>query len=246
MSLVNIIKLSATPSTNTYLKDLAKTCFLKDYTVVVTSKQTKGRGQVDAQWCSQPNNSLTLSVFKRFEGLHISQQWCVSMAVSLAVFNTLKHFKIPEISIKWPNDIMSRSKKCCGILIENMVKGDLIDASVIGIGINVNEKQFKDLPLASSLRLASGNSFDISLVLEVLLLQLKIQLTRVENQDFEAIFNSYNQDLFRLDTVAVFSTNTKVPFNAILRGVTKSGLLVLEDETSQRDTYSLKEIKYHF
>ena len=86
MSLVNIIKLSATPSTNTYLKDLAKTCFLKDYTVVVTSKQTKGRGQVDAQWHSQPNNSLTLSVFNRFEGLKILQQWSVSMPGSLAVF----------------------------------------------------------------------------------------------------------------------------------------------------------------
>ena len=141
---------------------------------------------------------------------------------------------------------MSRSKKCCGILIENTVKGTHLDSSIIGIGINVNENQFKDLPLASSLRLATGNSFDISLVLEVLLQQLKIQLTRVDNQDFEAIFNSYNQDLFRLDTVAVFSTNTKVPFNAILRGVTKSGLLVLEDEASQRDTYNLKEIKYHF
>ena len=246
MSLVNIIKLSATPSTNTYLKDLAKTCFLKDYTVVVTSKQTKGRGQVDAQWHSQPNNSLTLSVFKRFEGLQISQQWYVSMAVSLAVFYTLRHLKIPEISIKWPNDIMSRNKKCCGILIENTAKGTHLDSAIIGIGINVNEMQFKELPLASSLRLATGNYFDISLVLEVLLQQLKIQLTRVDNQDFEAIFNSYNQNLFRLDIVAVFSTNTKVPFNAILRGVTKSGLLVLEDETSQRDTYSLKEIKYHF
>ena len=246
MSLVNIIKLSATPSTNTYLKDLAKTCFLKDYTVVVTSRQTKGRGQVDAQWYSQPNNSLTLSVFKRFDGLQISQQWYVSMAVSLAVFNTLKHFKIPEISIKWPNDIMSRSKKCCGILIENTVKGDLIDASIIGIGINVNEKQFKDLPLASSLRLASGNSFDVSLILEMLLQQLKIQLTRLDNQDFESIFNSYNKDLFRLDTVAVYSTKGSQPFNAILRGVTKSGLLILENEASHQKNYNLKEIKFHF
>ena len=246
MSLVNIIKLSATPSTNTYLKDLAKTCFLKDYTVVVTSRQTKGRGQVDAQWYSQPNNSLTLSVFKRFEGLHISQQWYVSMAVSLAVFNTLKHFKIPEISIKWPNDIMSRSKKCCGILIENTVKGDLIDASIIGIGINVNEKQFKDLPLASSLRLATGNYFDVSLILEMLLQQLKIQLTRLDNQDFESIFNSYNKDLFRLDTVAVYSTKGSQPFNAILRGVTKSGLLILENEASHQKNYNLKEIKFHF
>ena len=246
MSSVNIIKLSATPSTNTYLKDLSKTCFLKDYTVVVTSRQTKGRGQVDTQWYSQPNNSLTLSVFKRFDGLQVSQQWYVSMAVSLAVFNTLKHFKIPEISIKWPNDIMSRSKKCCGILIENTVKGDLIETSIIGVGINVNEKQFKDLPLASSLRLASGNYFDVSLVLKILLQELKIQLTRLENQDFDAIFNSYNQVLFRLNAVAVYSANTAPAFNAILRGVTTSGLLVLENDSSKRDTYNFKEIKYHF
>ena len=246
MSYFNMIKLDATASSNDWLKEklLSGSCI--DGQVVWVKNQTKGRGQVDAQWHSQPNNSLTLSVFKRFEGLQISQQWYVSMAVSLAVFYTLKHLKIPEISIKWPNDIMSRSKKCCVILIENTIKGTHLDSAIIGIGINVNENQFKDLPLASSLRLASGNSFDISLVLEVLLLQLKIQLTRLDNQDFEAIFNSYNQDLFRLDTVAVFSTNTKVPFNAILRGVTKSGLLVLENEASQRDTYNLKEIKYHF
>jgi BirA family biotin operon repressor/biotin-[acetyl-CoA-carboxylase] ligase len=121
-----------------------------------------------------------------------------------------------------------------------------LDVSIIGVGINVNEVQFKDLPLASSLRLATGNSFDVSLVLGLLLQQLKIQLTRLENQEFEAIFNSYNQKLFRLDTVAVYSNNTTRPFNAILRGVTKSGLLVLEDDSSQRDTYNLKEIKYHF
>ena len=246
MSLVNIIKLNATSSTNTYLKDLAKTCFLKDYTVVVTQRQTKGRGQVDALWHSQPNNSLTLSVFKRFNGLQISQQWYVSMAVSLAVFSTLRHFKIPEISIKWPNDIMSRSKKCCGILIENTIKGNLIDASVIGVGINVNEKQFKDLPLASSLRLATGNYFDISLVRKILLQQLEIELTRLENGDFESIFSSYNQKLYRLDTVAVYSSKTLPAFNAILRGVTKRGLLVLENDFSKRETYNLKEIKYHF
>ena len=246
MSLVNIIKLNATSSTNTYLKDLAKTCFLKDYTVVVTQRQTKGRGQVDALWHSQPNNSLTLSVFKRFDGLQISQQWYVSMAVSLAVFSTLRHFKIPEISIKWPNDIMSRSKKCCGILIENTIKGNLIDASVIGVGINVNEKQFKDLPMASSLRLATGNYFDVSLVCKTLLQQLEIELTRLENGDFEAIFNSYNQKLFRLDTVAVYSSNALPAFNAILRGVTKRGLLVLENDSSKRKTYNLKEIKYNF
>ena len=100
--------------------------------------------------------------------------------------------------------------------------------------------------MASSLRLATGNYFDISLVLKILLQELEIELTRLENQDFEAIFNSYNKRLFRLDAVAVYSTKTAPAFNAILRGVTTSGLLVLENDSSRRDTYNLKEIKYHF
>lgn len=245
MSHVNIIKLNATPSTNTYLKDLSKTCFLSDYTVVVCSHQTKGRGQVGAQWYSQPNNSLTLSIFKRFKELHLSQQWYVSMAVSLAVFKTFESLKIPQTRIKWPNDIMSRSKKCCGMLIENTVSGQYIEASIIGIGINVNENQFKDLPLAGSLRLATGNYFDISFVLDLLLQQLKKELTRVENQDFEAIFASYNQKLFKLETVAVYSTKNRPAFNAILKGVSKSGLLILEDENSQLHNFGFKDIRYH-
>ena len=148
--------------------------------MVVTSRQTKGRGQVDAQWCSQPNNSLTLSVFKRFEGLHISHQWYVSMAVSLAVFNTLKHFKIPEISIKWPNDIMSRSKKMAGILIENQIKQGNVVSSIIGLGINVNEEKFESLPQATSMLLATGNKYDLNEVLQSVIEEILIQLNKIE------------------------------------------------------------------
>lgn len=246
MSLVNIIKLSATPSTNTYLKDLAKTCSLKDFTVVVAARQTKGRGQFGAQWQSQPNNSLTLSVFKRFSAVEVSQQWYISMAVSMAVSEMLKSLKIPEITIKWPNDIMSRGKKCCGILIENTVKGTLLDTSIIGIGLNVNENQFTDLPNATSMKLSHGNSFDVSQVCRLLLDHLQGQLIRLENLEYEYIYNAYNLQLFRLDTVTVFKTIGGSPFNAILKGVTREGLLLLENEANQINTYHLKEIVYCF
>jgi BirA family biotin operon repressor/biotin-[acetyl-CoA-carboxylase] ligase len=246
LSPVNIIKLSATPSTNTYLKVLAKTCVLKDYTIVVTDSQTKGRGQLEALWQSQPNNSLTLSVFKRFNALPVSQQWYVSMAVSLGVSEMLKTLKIPETSIKWPNDIMSRGKKCCGILIENTVKRNLLDTSVIGIGLNVNEHQFKNLPQATSMYLATEKYFDVSEVLSVLLGCLQKQLKRIENQDFKSISQEYNRQLFRLNTVAVFSKKSGPPFNAMIKGVTKEGLLMLENEAEQLETFNLKEIKYCF
>ena len=69
-----------------------------------------------------------------------------------------------------------------------------------------------------------------------MLQQLEIELTRLENGDFESIFSSYNQNLFRLDTVAVYSSKTYAAFNAILRGVTNSGLLILENDASPEDT----------
>lgn len=243
---MKIIKLNATPSTNSYLKDLAKTCALEDSTVVLTNKQTNGRGQLESHWQSQPNNSLTFSVFKRFKNISISQQWYVSMAVALSISEMLESLKIPEIRIKWPNDIMSRGKKCCGILIENTTRGSVLDTSIIGIGLNVNEQHFEDLPNATSMQLSSGQVFNISEVLALLLKQLEIQLNRLENGAFSAVFDDYNRTLFKRDKVAVFSTKNKGPFNAMIKGVTKEGLLLLENEAEILETFNLKELKYHF
>lgn len=246
MSSVNIIKLSATPSTNSYLKELAKTCVLSDGTVVITDRQTKGRGQFEAHWQSQPSNSLTFSFFKRFKSLAISKHWYVSMAVSLAVSEMLVFQKIPEITIKWPNDIMSRGKKCCGILIENSARGTRLDTSVIGIGLNVNEQSFTGLPNATSMHLSSGQMFKISEVLNMLLENIELRLLQIERQEFDAIFEAYNQNLFRLNKIAVFSTKEKESFNAIIKRVTEHGLLVLENERKQESLFNLKEIQYCF
>ena len=169
---MNIIKLNAIDSTNSYLINLSKEVKLEDPTIVITNKQTKGRGQHGTSWQSVPQQSLLFSMFKRFEDLPSNKISSITYAVSLGVENALKKCKIPNIVIKWPNDIMSRSKKMAGILIENQIKQGNVVSSVIGLGINVNEEKFKSLPQATSMFLATGNKFDLNEVLQLSLIHI--------------------------------------------------------------------------
>ena len=96
---MNIIKLNAIGSTNSYLVDLSKRSVLDDFTVVIANQQTKGRGQQGAVWQSVANKSLTFSVFKAFEHLSINQVSSIAFAVSLGLLKTLDKYQIPDISI---------------------------------------------------------------------------------------------------------------------------------------------------
>ena len=83
------------------------------------------------------------------------------MLFSLFIINTLNSLKIPDLNIKWPNDILSGDKKICGILNELKVKGDKIDNIIIGFGLNVNQVNFQNLPNASSLKLINNINYDL-------------------------------------------------------------------------------------
>ncbi|TFG78733.1 MAG: biotin--[acetyl-CoA-carboxylase] ligase, partial [Flavobacteriales bacterium] len=149
---MRIVKLNAIDSTNCYLKGLMQTEALEDFTVVVANQQNSGRGQMGSKWTSEPGKNLIMSVLKIFNDLPAEQQFSLNVCVSLAVFDTLKSLEIPKLSIKWPNDILSGNLKIGGILIENSLLGTQIRSAIIGLGLNVNQTDFVDLPNASSLK----------------------------------------------------------------------------------------------
>ena len=159
---MRIVKLNAIDSTNSYLKELSTTESLDDYTAVLAKNQTKGRGQLGAIWNSKESKNLTFSVFKDFSSYKFGVPFYISLVTALALLKTLESFGIPRLTVKWPNDILSADKKICGILIENVIKQNNINASIIGIGLNVNQLVFDNLPRASSLKLISGKHFDIT------------------------------------------------------------------------------------
>jgi len=243
---VDIIKLNAIDSTNSYLLNLSRAVHLEDPTIVITNNQTKGRGQHGTSWQSVPQQSLLFSVFKRFEDLPSNKIPNITYAVSLGLENAFKKYKIPNITIKWPNDIMSRSKKMAGILIENQIKQGNVVSSVIGLGINVNEKKFKSLPQATSMLLTTGNKFDLNEVLQLVIEEILIQLTKLDKGDYADLKIKYETSLFRKDMISVFEVKDGYRFNGKIKGVNEIGKIVIENENEILNSYQLKEIKMLF
>ena len=140
---MQIIKLDATDSTNTYLKKLMHSKKLEDFTIVAANQQLNGRGQMGTKWESEPGKNLTFSVLKNFKNYQIQEQFLLNIITSLAVYNTLKNLFIPDLRVKWPNDIMSGNFKICGILIENNLKNNGIQSSIIGYWIKCQSTRIR-------------------------------------------------------------------------------------------------------
>lgn len=242
---MQIIKLNAIASTNTYLKQLAKQISIEDETVLVTDHQKKGRGQLQNKWHSQPGKSLTFSVYKRFEDLFVGSQFVISMVVSLAVKHFLNDLGVPAVQIKWPNDIMAGGKKCGGILIENELRGDTLQASIIGIGLNVNEKTFQNLPNATSLYLETNVMFDLALLLSKLSKAIIDNLNNMNKVPLDAVKIKYEEDLYLLGVSKVFKTSQGTFFQGKITGILYTGELCVVREDGDVILYNNKEIIYN-
>ncbi len=238
-----LVKLDATDSTNQYLKDLALRQTLEDFTVVVTQKQHKGKGQLGNVWQSEPGMNLTASVLKKFDNFKVSDQFLLNIRTSLVIYEVLESYGVPELRIKWPNDILSGTSKICGILIENVLIGDRIKSSVIGIGLNVNQLSFEQLPHVSSLKLILGRTINLENLLGQLITQLEISFAKDTPADRQIIHESYDEKLFRKDELSKFKNAKGEEFTGIIRGINQEGLLNLELEDQSMNVFRLKEIQ---
>ncbi|MFT0716468.1 biotin--[acetyl-CoA-carboxylase] ligase [Flagellimonas lutimaris] len=237
-----ILKLDATDSTNLYLRDLLRSENPLDYTVVVAEKQLKGRGQMGAVWQSKGGKNLTFSVLKIFYALSVQHQFVLNIAVSLAVIDALNEFSVPNVKVKWPNDIMSGSMKICGILIENVLKGDKVGHSIIGIGLNVNQTDFAELDKASSLKAITGHDFNLDELLQMILERIRFHFEGIEGKTVPQLLPAYEKELFRKDKPSTFTDVHGEMFMGYIRRVSPSGKLVLELEDKVFKEFDLKEV----
>ncbi|SDM92564.1 biotin--[acetyl-CoA-carboxylase] ligase [Kriegella aquimaris] len=240
---MQIIKLNATDSTNAHLKKMLVGQTLDDFTVVVASEQTNGRGQIGTNWTSEAGKNLTFSILKKMNGFAVDHQFLLNICVSLAVFNTLKAIHIPDLSIKWPNDILSGSSKVCGILIENTLAGNQIQASVIGIGLNVNQTNFTNLPNATSIKLLLGRSFDLDELLNMVLTNLEKIFISLEKGGNNTLWTAYENVLFRKNKPSTFQNGAGDYFMGFITGVSEMGKLLVTLEDDVLKEFNLKEVK---
>ncbi len=229
MSYFKIIKLNATPSTNTFLKKKYKTQNFSDGDLVWAINQTSGRGQHKNKWMSTPEDSLTFSVFRLFENIDISNPFLISMVVSLAIIKSLERLGIPKLSIKWPNDILSCGKKVGGILIENFFKNGKLKASIVGVGLNLSHSSFYDFPNATSLKKVSGKTWNQKQLLNALMPWLYEALYKTDFGNLDTLLHTYNQQLWKINQKVTFKSKSSI-FKAKLLGVSAQGNLIIETD----------------
>lgn len=240
---MKIIKLDAIESTNSFLKGLKKNSGANNFTVVVAKNQTNGKGQRNNNWIAEPYKNLTFSILHTPINLYLENIRYLNFSISLAVFRSLNDIEIPEISIKWPNDIMSCDKKICGILIENSLKNNLVDYSIIGIGLNVNQTQFpKDLPHVSSLKGSTNKEYDLDDLLNKILANIKFYLEELNSKKFKVLEEEYLSNLYKKDMKTLFKNKNQEKFLGIIRGVSNSGNLLIEIEDKTVKEFGLKEV----
>jgi BirA family biotin operon repressor/biotin-[acetyl-CoA-carboxylase] ligase len=240
---MHIIKVHTTPSTNTYLKEFYRS-YKQDEPVLVSCRnQTQGRGQLGAKWQSFAHKNLAFSLLMPSLNLPIKDNFKISMVAAIAIHSVLKQEVSANWKIKWPNDILADNKKIAGILIENIIAGKIIKGSVIGVGVNVNQTDFADLPQASSLCLLNHKLFDLDTLETKLANQLKNGMEKSLNESSDLLRKKYHRFLFKRGEVAAFEFPDGEKTSGIIKCVSPEGLLQVLLEDARTREFNLKEVK---
>ncbi len=227
-----IIHIDETDSTNRWLREQGG----DDDMVVWADYQTAGRGQGSNSWESERGKNLTFSLLIHPSNIPANRQFSISMQISLAICEALGQ-RIGNLSIKWPNDIYWRNAKIAGILIENRLHGNVIRDSIIGIGLNVNQRKFlSDAPNPVSLWQICEQEIDR----EVLLNDILTAFYRLIGKD---VRQQYLSMLYRRSGYHPYTDKSGV-FMAKIADVLEDGHLVLQDEEGKIRKYAFKEVSF--
>lgn len=237
-----LVKLDATTSTNDFLKELAAKPDTENFTVVTAESQSQGRGQMGTEWVSEKGKNLIMSVLVKDFLSDINQIYNLNVAVATAVLASLEKHDIPDLSIKWPNDIMAGNKKVGGILIENSIKPDGSIVSIVGIGLNVNQSDFSALPKASSLHVATARFFDKDALREMIVGNI-INNVHFLAEHSDVLWQVYQSRLFKIGIPMPFEDTAGNRFMGIIKGVDAIGKLELELEDDSIRKFEIKQIQ---
>ena len=238
----HLIILPETDSSNNYAIRLIRNNTAVHGTIVLALWQKEGKGQRGNRWISEPNINLLASIIIFPGFLAVAKQFYLSKITSLAILDFLKQ-ETTGVSIKWPNDIYCGNKKICGILIENMIQGDYLFASVAGIGLNLNQAEFSnELPNPVSLKLLTGKDYQVKDVLERIRKIFFKHYSRLEAGFYKEIDDKYFAALYKRGEWCCFREEKRV-FEAMIRGIGSYGQLIIEDRSGTVSEYMFGEIE---
>ena len=270
-----MLELDEVESTNSYLRQLDMPDDRR-MTLVTAEYQTGGRGAGTNRWESAKGENLLFSLRVMPGALPVARMFAISEAAALAVRESLEGLlkeqgargkehentdilstppapcslplaPTPAFTVKWPNDIYYGDSKVAGILIENDLMGSKVKSSVIGIGINVNQRRFvSDAPNPRSLADIVGHDVERRSVLEAFMDRIALSLKQIDEgkeEALDALHSNYRKHLYRFAEKHKYRDEMGV-FCATLIDVEPSGHLVLMADDGKRRRYEFKEVKY--
>lgn len=238
-----VVWLPECASTNTEAQLLVGENRATDGCVVITDKQTAGRGQRGNRWESAPGENLTFSVVWRPNFLAAQDQFLLSQAVALAVHDWAASMLGPDpaLRVKWPNDIFFGDQKLGGILIENTLNGTMIQQSVVGVGLNVNQRSF-GAHSATSLAWLTGRAYALAPLVSRLLEFMERRYLQLRSGRMGTIRHDYLRVLYRYQELHSYEVDGRLLKGQII-GTDEIGRLAVAFDGRLRH-FDLKEIRY--
>lgn len=209
----------------------------EDFLAVYTFNQTKGRGQYGNSWENLPEENLAYSFALKTKNINISDT-CFNFYTAILVRDFIANLTKTEVKIKWPNDLILKNKKICGMLFEKDK-----NYFVVGIGINILQENFKNLPKAGSILSQTGLSFEQKAFTESLHQYLFEHLVQKEIPN--NILELYHLHLYRKNEVSVFEKN-EVRQNGIIKNVDENGYIWIDLENEGLQKFFHKEIELRY
>lgn len=248
------IHLAQVDSTNSYLRRrLAEEPDLEEYTVVTATDQTAGRGQPGHRWDATAGQNLTMTLL-----LHPSDLmeeggtlFDLNILTALAVRQALLRELPPraEVKVKWPNDLLVGGRKICGILIENTFSSSRLDASVVGIGVNVLQEHFGEgYPTPPTSIAAEQRRLGVTPLTGVgwhdrLVYEILEALEEWRSRPVARLRQAYHTCLFGRGEAACFARPSGETFYGMIEGVRPDGrILIRELPTGRRSLYAFREV----
>ena len=237
----NLIFVPECPSTNTLALEISHQSAAHEGTVVITDRQTAGKGQRGNVWEAEPSKNLTFSLILTPKFPPVNKQFFLNVVISLALKDYLMDKSLHAIYIKWPNDILVHGKKISGILIQNLLQANAILYSIAGIGLNINQQQFSS-PSTTSLSSLAGCALDLDTEFSQVLEHLEARYLQLREGNYDSLMNEYLAALFRRHEKHMFSTGEEL-FEGEIEDVDEWGKLRVQTEEGLR-SFGIKEIAY--
>lgn len=237
------VNLPSCHSTNQVAADLLSAGKAAHGMLVITDHQQNGRGQRGNSWESEPFKNLTFSLILTPRFLSVQRQFELTRVASLAILNTLKDMPLKDLAIKWPNDIICGDKKISGILIENAVRTENLESTIVGIGLNVNQVDFRT-DNATSVALETKRKHNLQDILSRLLGHFEGLYRQLYEGGASSLKKEYERHLYWKGESHWFEDlTTKSRFRGSIQGTDHSGRLYLQRQ--DRDFYfDFKQIAF--